>query len=176
MPKEAAPKVTSVQQKKQRSSTKAGDIDRKELTDFLTGLFGVLGATAGVHWFITEDEADSIAKPLATILNKMNKKKKDNINGYMAPMLLLAAIGTVVVPRMMTQTQLMKGRKNHVRKPAESRSHPGEASSAGGQAAPQPAEPAPIGAEGKAVDAGEDGTYIHTSVPTSISRLFADSD
>jgi hypothetical protein len=61
---------------------------------------------------VTEDEANQIAEPLTRILNKMNKKKKSKVNDYMAPMLLITAIGSILVPRLMITTMEWREKAN----------------------------------------------------------------
>jgi hypothetical protein len=125
-PKAVKPKVTSTKKKK---SAKAGDIDESEMTAFILGVFGLLAAVLGPTWIVSEDEADQISDPLCRILNKQAKKKKDQINAMVAPMLLVGAIGTIVVPRMMITISDWKEQKNErirEKQRTQSRTNPSE--------------------------------------------------
>lgn len=106
-PREVKAKPTS-QTAKSRSKAKAGDIDDSEMTMFLEGVFALLGSVMGGHWFISSDEAEQISVPLVKMLNKQNKKRKDKVNDMMLPMLLITAIGSIIVPRLIIQTSEWK--------------------------------------------------------------------
>ncbi|WID10853.1 hypothetical protein phiG2_10 [Lysinibacillus phage phiG2] len=92
--------------------TKAGDIVPTEMTMFLEGIFSLLGGILGSHWMITTEEAKQISEPLVKILNKQNKKRKDKVNDMMLPMLLVTAIGSIIVPRLMIQISEWKVKSN----------------------------------------------------------------
>jgi hypothetical protein len=169
VPKSAAPKVANISTK--RSSTKAGDIDKKEVIDFLMGAFGIAVTFGGAHWLIDDDEAEAIAKPLTQILNKMNKKKKDSINGAMAPMLLMVAIGTIVGPRLMMSMK-MKPKKETT--PNASRNHPNQVDYISGKAAPENPGISGGSEERKSDASGENDDRYDTSVPASLRNLFAE--
>lgn len=109
-PKAAKPKVTSAAAKKGRA--KAGDIDSSEMSMFIEGVFSLLGSTLGSHWFIIPEESEQISVPLVKMLNKQNKKKKDKVNDLMLPMLLVTAIGSIIVPRLLIQLEEWKVLKN----------------------------------------------------------------
>lgn len=100
---------------KAKSNVKAGDINPDELTEFLLGVFGILATIGGEHWIIYENEAETISKPLTSILNKMNKKRKDNVTSMMAPMLLVTAVGTIIVPRALITLATWKEKKENAR-------------------------------------------------------------
>lgn len=110
-PKEPKVNPTSTKTKGVRKGNK-DDVNTDELTAFIIGVFNLAGGLAGSHWFVTEDEANQIAEPLTRILNKMNKKKKSKVNDYMAPMLLITAIGSILVPRLMITTMEWREKAN----------------------------------------------------------------
>ncbi len=93
--------VQSVAEKR-RGTTKAGDINSSEMSDFIQGIFSIIGlVTMSTHWKLSKAEADQIADPLTVMLNKQNAKKKKKVNEVMTPMLLLTAISAIVVPRLL---------------------------------------------------------------------------
>jgi hypothetical protein len=110
-PKEPKVNPTSTKTKGVRKGNK-DDVNTDELTAFIIGVFNLAGGLAGSHWFVTEDEANQIAEPLTRIMNKMNKKKKSKVNDYMAPMLLITAIGSILVPRLMITTMEWREKAN----------------------------------------------------------------
>jgi hypothetical protein len=110
-PKEPKVTPTSTKTKGVRKGNK-DDVNTDELTAFIIGIFNLAGGLAGSHWFVTEDEANQIAEPLTRILNKMNKKRKSKVNDYMAPMLLITAIGSILVPRLMITTMEWREKAN----------------------------------------------------------------
>lgn len=112
-PKNVKPKPTSTQVKSGKK--KNDDIDEGELTAFIIGIFNLFGGIMGSHWYISKDEAEQISEPLTRILNKQNKKLKSKTNDMMAPMLLITAIGSIVVPRMAIQVMEWKEKKNERR-------------------------------------------------------------
>jgi hypothetical protein len=126
-PRPAKSRPTS-QTAKARSKGKAGDIDDSEMSMFIEGVFSLLGSMLGSHWFIQKDEAEQISVPLVKMLNKQNKKRKDKVNDMMLPMLLMTAIGSIIVPRLIIQSAEWKVKRIE-RKVAEQK----RANTAGGQ-------------------------------------------
>jgi hypothetical protein len=172
-PKKNIVKPTSTKTKGTRKG-KADDVNADELTAFLIGVFNLLGGLMGGHWFITEDEAEQISEPLTRILNKMNKKKKSKVNDYMAPMLLITAIGSIIVPRLMItamewrekanerkrkQKQLTQFKPSPAETPSPSRSVGGETSGADDR-------------EQTGGDNGENAPQFLPTVPSEIGLLF----
>lgn len=117
------------QSARSKAKGKAGDIDDSEMSMFIEGVFSLLGSMLGPHWFITKDDAEQISVPLVKMLNKQNKKRKDKVNDMMLPMLLMTAIASIVIPRILIQTEEWKV-KRYARKLEEQK----RANSAGGQA------------------------------------------
>jgi len=118
-----------------------------------------------MHWVIDEDEADQIAKPLAGMLNKMNKKRKDSIGNMMTPMLLITAVGAVVVPRVMITLAEWKEKRTNARNTnrAYARgSDPNKAVTGSGGVAPEAA-----GTDQRTViESTDDGKGSNHSIPT----------
>jgi hypothetical protein len=166
-----APKVspTSTKTKGVRKGNK-DDVNADELTAFIIGVFNLLGGIAGAHWFVSEDEANQIAEPLTRILNKMNKKRKSKMNDYMAPMLLITALGSIVVPRLMITTMEWREKANE-RKQNRLRQNTIQAPSAprgmGGETTRDTHEPV----EELERD-GENAPQFIPTVPASLTGLF----
>jgi len=159
--------------------TKAGDIVPTEMTMFLEGIFSLLGGILGSHWMITTEEATQISEPLVKILNKQNKKRKDKVNDMMLPMLLVTAIGSIIVPRLMIQISEWKvktnERKQRVRQQelqransarVESGNHPGEVNR-GSERVDAPSAGTTGERQGGGYD-DQDGTYHIPTVPPSL--------
>lgn len=119
-PRSVKTKVENIKNKK----SKPGDIDSDTLGKFVQGIFGVVAVVGGAHWVIDETESEAISDPLATMLNKMNKKKKDNLAALMSPILLVTAIGTVIVPRAMITIEQMKMERERLKYAAATDSFP----------------------------------------------------
>jgi mannitol-specific phosphotransferase system IIBC component len=66
------------------------------------------GVTRRKHWEIQEDEAVSIAKPASNMIQKLTSKQKQKINQLAAPIMLVSAIASVVVPRLIIDMAMAK--------------------------------------------------------------------
>jgi hypothetical protein len=87
-----------------------GDItDAETLSVLIQTGFGMLaGVTRRKHWEIQEDEAVSIAKPASNMIQKLTSKQKQKINQLAAPIMLVSAIASVVVPRLIIDMAMAK--------------------------------------------------------------------
>lgn len=82
----------------------------KEIAGLIsTGLqmgFGLIATRAGEHWIISNEEAESISKPLTNILSKYDLTNK--LNDNMDSIALIVACGTTFIPRILLQIEINK--------------------------------------------------------------------
>ena len=100
---------------KKPTSKKAvgGGTDTDTLSALLMAGFSLIASvTSRPHWVITEDEAEKIASPMETIFADIPAKQKKIIEKYTAPMVLSAAVASVVIPRVMIDIETKKGSAN----------------------------------------------------------------
>lgn len=75
----------------------------------LTMTFNVAAIRAGDHWKLTPQEAENLAEPIASIMNRHDLTKKAGEYGdYIA---LLAAIGMIIVPKALVHIEVSKAKK-----------------------------------------------------------------
>ena len=165
-PQKSPIKTISVKEKK--ALQKAGDISPDEMNQFICGVFGILSVVAGSHWAIADDEGEQIAKPLSIILNKQNKKAKDQINSMMAPMLLISAIGAIIIPRLMiTISQMKERKKDEQRKATDTANRANQIDERGEIIRPENSRPTQPNNEQRPAD-GENGNTGVSSIPAAI--------
>jgi mannitol-specific phosphotransferase system IIBC component len=76
-----------------------------------SGFALLAGITGRKHWNIDEQEAQTIATPAATMIQKLTTAQKKKINQLTAPIVLGSAVASVIIPRLMIDLS-MKGAKN----------------------------------------------------------------
>lgn len=72
-------------------------------------VFTVASLKLGEHWQIEDIEAESIATPLDKVLSNYNIS--DKVANVSAPIALLGATATIVLPRLIITTQITKTKK-----------------------------------------------------------------
>ncbi len=103
-------KSTKKPQSKKSPAKSMGGTVIVEHTDDVAGLiqsgFAIVASRAGNVWNIEETEAQSIAAPLCRILAKYEQSKVVAEN--MDAIALIAALGTVVIPRMIIHADISR--------------------------------------------------------------------
>jgi hypothetical protein len=96
---------------KETSKKDSGDItDADTLATIIQSGFALIaGMTNRRHWNVTSQEALTIATPASSMIQKLTAAQKKKINQITAPLILGAAIASVVVPRVLEDMQYAKG-------------------------------------------------------------------
>jgi hypothetical protein len=75
----------------------------------LTVVFNISAMRLGEHWKLSNEESKNLAEPIAAILDRHDLTEKTGAYGdYIA---LVAAIGMIIVPKVMIQLELSKQKK-----------------------------------------------------------------
>lgn len=94
---------------KASKETEDSGIGTAEIGMLVAGIFGLLSIPLGQHWQITPQEAQQVADPASRIIARMNMSEQ--VSKYSDPILLIMALATISVPRMMI-TLASKGKGN----------------------------------------------------------------
>lgn len=90
--------------KNQKSSNKEVSAESVEsISSVLIAGFQIASLRLGEHWAISEQEANSVAKPLTKILDKYSLLSK--AESVSDPVALIIATGALIVPRVIITTQ-----------------------------------------------------------------------
>lgn len=121
--------VPALKKKKKRKTTKKKQDpkDTAAMEAIVKSVYGITASRFGPVWNISDDEAKSIAVPLASILARYEKLIM--VSQYSDVAMLVLAIGSVTIPRFMVTMQERKEAKKAER-PATERigQAPGEGS------------------------------------------------
>lgn len=92
-----------VPKKRKPRKKKEDKKDTETLQTIIRAVYGMVAARFGEIWNVSDDEAKSIAEPLASILARYEKLIM--VSNYSDVALLLIALGTVTVPRVIVTMQ-----------------------------------------------------------------------
>jgi hypothetical protein len=88
--------------------------------------FNITAAKAGSHWALTQKEADSLAEPIAAIMERFNLTEATGKYGeYIA---LIVALGMIMIPKLMIHFEIkkqMKGGQQNVESIRQPGNNPG---------------------------------------------------
>ncbi len=125
---EAGEEITDTKLKtvrKPRAKKKDNNINTNDISMLLVGTFSLISMKAGEHWTISEEEANTVSRPLENILRKMDLLEK--VTNVSDGAMLLFALSTITIPRVILSQEIMKqnklngGLKNGIKKPEPTR-------------------------------------------------------
>jgi hypothetical protein len=110
-----APKIIkpSNKTKSKGSKEKKADLtDSETLTTLITSLStNYAKISRKPYWVIEQEEAQTIADPASIVLQSIPKKQIEKVNKLLAPISLIIAVGSVLVPRVMMDISLAQQAK-----------------------------------------------------------------
>jgi hypothetical protein len=105
---------TEPQKSKRKRKNVNAELDKQQISVLIKTTFDIIGSRPGLElWKLTEKEADLIADPLAQILGK-NTLISGVASKYADYIGLIAALCTVIVPRLFIQMATKPKKKNEV--------------------------------------------------------------
>jgi hypothetical protein len=84
----------------------------KDITPLLMTVFSLVSLKAGEHWSLSDEEADSISKPLVNILDKLDLTEK--VSNMSDGAGLVLALIMIVAPRVMISATKKKETKKEI--------------------------------------------------------------
>jgi len=104
-------KTPSKRTPKVRTKKETG-ISQTEISSLITGCFSLISLKAGEHWIVTEEESLQVAKPLESILKKLDLLEK--VTNASDGAMLIFAVASITLPRVLITKAIMQENKKSV--------------------------------------------------------------
>ena len=118
----AEDKKESVPKPRKPRKAKENPKDTATIETMVKAVYGIAANRLGPVWNITDEEAKSIAVPLASILARYEKLIM--VSQYSDVAMLLMAVGGVTIPRLVVTVQARKEEKRANERPAKQSDRP----------------------------------------------------
>lgn len=89
-----------------KAKSKETGISTNDISMLISGMFSLVSLKAGEHWNVSQDEANTISKPLENILRKMDLLEK--VSNISDGAMLVFAVSSITIPRLLISNEMMK--------------------------------------------------------------------